>query len=109
MFPRINESGLDRISSLTTTTSQTNIDDLSLTGLLFHCTLPTTACRKAAAKSTAGNMAAPANLNFPPPKTDKPRPHVCTTCMRSFARLEHLKRHERSHTQEKLSRDGPST
>ncbi|KAH8668498.1 fungal-specific transcription factor domain-containing protein [Xylariales sp. PMI_506] len=39
--------------------------------------------------------------NFPPPKTDKPRPHVCATCQRSFARLEHLKRHERSHTKEK--------
>lgn len=39
--------------------------------------------------------------NFPPPKTDKPRPHVCGTCSRSFARLEHLKRHERSHTKEK--------
>ncbi|KAJ4376145.1 hypothetical protein N0V83_001426 [Neocucurbitaria cava] len=38
---------------------------------------------------------------FPPPKTDKPRPHVCATCQRSFARLEHLKRHERSHTKEK--------
>lgn len=38
---------------------------------------------------------------FPPPKTDKPRPHLCTTCQRSFARLEHLKRHERSHTKEK--------
>ncbi len=38
---------------------------------------------------------------FPPPKTDKPRPHVCTTCERCFARLEHLKRHERSHTKEK--------
>ncbi|ORY14434.1 DNA binding regulatory protein-like protein AmdX [Clohesyomyces aquaticus] len=38
---------------------------------------------------------------FPPPKTDKPRPHVCGTCTRSFARLEHLKRHERSHTKEK--------
>lgn len=38
---------------------------------------------------------------FPPPKTDKPRPHVCITCTRSFARLEHLKRHERSHTKEK--------
>ncbi|CRG84142.1 Respiration factor 2 [Talaromyces islandicus] len=37
----------------------------------------------------------------PQPKTDKPRPHVCTTCGRSFARLEHLKRHERSHTKEK--------
>ncbi|KAH8599870.1 hypothetical protein B0O99DRAFT_466636, partial [Bisporella sp. PMI_857] len=33
--------------------------------------------------------------------TDKPRPHVCGTCQRSFARLEHLKRHERSHTKEK--------
>ncbi|MCJ1479375.1 hypothetical protein MMC13_008060 [Lambiella insularis] len=41
------------------------------------------------------------NANFPPPKTDKPRPHVCATCTRSFARLEHLKRHERSHTKEK--------
>lgn len=36
-----------------------------------------------------------------PPKPDKPRPHVCQTCGRSFARLEHLKRHERSHTKEK--------
>lgn len=45
------------------------------------------------------NTKAPAN--FPPPKTDKPRPHVCGTCQRSFARLEHLKRHERSHTKEK--------
>ena len=34
-------------------------------------------------------------------KTDKPRPHICTTCTRGFARLEHLKRHERSHTNEK--------
>ncbi|KAI9833251.1 MAG: hypothetical protein M1826_000164 [Phylliscum demangeonii] len=38
---------------------------------------------------------------FPPAKTEKPRPHVCGTCARSFARLEHLKRHERSHTKEK--------
>ena len=38
---------------------------------------------------------------IPQSKTDKPRPHVCTTCSRSFARLEHLKRHERSHTKEK--------
>lgn len=45
------------------------------------------------------NTKAPAA--FPPPKTDKPRPHVCGTCNRSFARLEHLKRHERSHTKEK--------
>ncbi|YCL20392.1 Methanol-and biotin-starvation-inducible zinc finger protein [Komagataella phaffii] len=34
-------------------------------------------------------------------KTDKPRTHVCQTCTRAFARLEHLKRHERSHTNEK--------
>jgi hypothetical protein len=34
-------------------------------------------------------------------KTDKPGPHVCGTCQRCFARLEHLKRHERSHTKEK--------
>jgi hypothetical protein len=34
-------------------------------------------------------------------KTDKPRPHICATCTRGFARLEHLKRHERSHTNEK--------
>ncbi|KAG5990022.1 hypothetical protein E4U52_005018 [Claviceps spartinae] len=46
------------------------------------------------------NTKAPA-ASFPPPKTDKPRPHVCATCQRSFARLEHLKRHERSHTKEK--------
>ncbi|PHH82273.1 hypothetical protein CDD82_6522 [Ophiocordyceps australis] len=45
------------------------------------------------------NTRAPAT--FPPPKTDKPRPHICQTCQRSFARLEHLKRHERSHTKEK--------
>ncbi|KAL2864430.1 putative C2H2 transcription factor (AmdX) [Aspergillus lucknowensis] len=49
-----------------------------------------------AKKDSAVNAA-----NVPPPKTDKPRPHGCTTCGRSFARLEHLKRHERSHTKEK--------
>ncbi|KAI9846718.1 MAG: hypothetical protein M1838_001192 [Thelocarpon superellum] len=49
-----------------------------------------------------GSAAAPPpHPTFPPPKTDKPRPHVCGTCARSFARLEHLKRHERSHTKEK--------
>ncbi|KAI5962183.1 uncharacterized protein KGF55_003259 [Candida pseudojiufengensis] len=34
-------------------------------------------------------------------RTDKPRPHVCAVCTRAFARLEHLKRHERAHTNEK--------
>lgn len=29
------------------------------------------------------------------------RSHICGTCSRSFARLEHLKRHVRSHTKEK--------
>ncbi|OQE27668.1 hypothetical protein PENSTE_c004G07922 [Penicillium steckii] len=52
-------------------------------------------------KKAETNGQAAANGNIPPPKTDKPRPHVCTTCGRSFARLEHLKRHERSHTKEK--------
>ena len=47
------------------------------------------------------NGAQDSNHNFPLPKTDKPRPHICATCTRSFARLEHLKRHERSHTKEK--------
>ncbi|KAI0199722.1 fungal-specific transcription factor domain-containing protein [Astrocystis sublimbata] len=54
--------------------------------------------------TTTTNLAKPptaAAAPFPPPKTDKPRPHICATCQRSFARLEHLKRHERSHTKEK--------
>lgn len=56
-------------------------------------------CLVAAAATITVNTKAPPT--FPPPKTDKPRPHVCATCQRSFARLEHLKRHERSHTKEK--------
>lgn len=36
-----------------------------------------------------------------PLKPDKPRPHICKTCIRPFARLEHLQNHERSHTKEK--------
>ncbi|KAK9413569.1 putative C2H2-type domain-containing protein [Seiridium unicorne] len=66
---------------------------------------PAAVARANAAKdetaSTITVNTAKAPPNFPPPKTDKPRPHVCATCQRSFARLEHLKRHERSHTKEK--------
>ncbi|KAF7543945.1 hypothetical protein G7046_g9899 [Stylonectria norvegica] len=62
-------------------------------------TLPRHCILTLAASTITVNTKAPAN--FPPPKTDKPRPHVCGTCQRSFARLEHLKRHERSHTKEK--------
>ncbi|GAP91055.2 putative zinc finger protein adr1 [Rosellinia necatrix] len=51
--------------------------------------------------TTKAPAPAAAPAAFPPSKTDKPRPHVCATCQRSFARLEHLKRHERSHTKEK--------
>ncbi|KAK9249059.1 hypothetical protein V1506DRAFT_139732 [Lipomyces tetrasporus] len=43
----------------------------------------------------------PATASSVVQKLDKPRPHTCTTCLRAFARLEHLKRHERSHTKEK--------
>jgi hypothetical protein len=60
--------------------------------------LHTTPANTTAAPS---NQPSKAQAKFPPPKTDKPRPHVCGTCGRSFARLEHLKRHERSHTKEK--------
>lgn len=38
-------------------------------------------------------------LGFTP--SGKPRLYQCSVCLRSFARLEHLKRHERSHTKEK--------
>ncbi|RAL14796.1 putative C2H2 transcription factor (AmdX) [Aspergillus homomorphus CBS 101889] len=56
---------------------------------------------KTTAKKDPNGVANNAAAAVPPPKTDKPRPHGCTTCGRSFARLEHLKRHERSHTKEK--------
>lgn len=36
-----------------------------------------------------------------PKKVRKPKLRTCRSCSRSFARLEHLKRHERSHTKEK--------
>ncbi|VEU23816.1 DEKNAAC105067 [Brettanomyces naardenensis] len=48
--------------------------------------------------------AVPVNQNqkkSAPTRIDRSRPHVCATCTRAFARLEHLKRHERSHTNEK--------
>lgn len=65
-----------------------------------HC--PTdTSCPIASAQTAKPEPPSTQNAPFPPPKTDKPRPHVCGTCQRSFARLEHLKRHERSHTKEK--------
>ncbi|KAF4119781.1 Fungal specific transcription factor domain [Geosmithia morbida] len=60
---------------------------------------PTTSASSITVNTTKATAAV--SNNFPPPKTDKPRPHVCATCQRSFARLEHLKRHERSHTKEK--------
>ncbi|KAA8648104.1 hypothetical protein EYZ11_012234 [Aspergillus tanneri] len=59
------------------------------------------ASKETAKKVDSANGQANTSGNIPPPKTDKPRPHGCTTCGRSFARLEHLKRHERSHTKEK--------
>ncbi|KAH7116644.1 hypothetical protein B0J13DRAFT_681248 [Dactylonectria estremocensis] len=48
--------------------------------------------------STPNNAASAITANT---KADKPRPYVCGTCKRSFARLYNLKRHERSHTKEK--------
>ncbi|CCH61529.1 hypothetical protein TBLA_0E04770 [Henningerozyma blattae CBS 6284] len=34
-------------------------------------------------------------------KTDKPRPYLCQICTRGFVRQEHLRRHQRAHTNEK--------
>ncbi|KNB04821.1 hypothetical protein FOXG_16200 [Fusarium oxysporum f. sp. lycopersici 4287] len=59
--------------------------------------MPYTA-ESSASMSTA---AIQATADLPPTKTQKPRLHVCGTCQRSFARSEHRKRHERSHTKEK--------
>jgi hypothetical protein len=61
----------------------------------------TTTTTTTSSNSSGTTNKTPTATAFPPPKTDKPRPHVCGTCSRSFARLEHLKRHERSHTKEK--------
>lgn len=70
------------------------------TGIVRQLTTSLVADRKQSVSKPATGQNG-ATGQFPPPKTDKPRPHVCTTCGRSFARLEHLKRHERSHTKEK--------
>ncbi|QSZ37361.1 hypothetical protein DSL72_009459 [Monilinia vaccinii-corymbosi] len=50
--------------------------------------------------SAAGTITVQPADSFPS-KTDKPKPHGCHSCGRHFARLEHLKRHERIHTKEK--------
>ena len=42
------------------------------------------------------------NLGVLTSKMDKPRHYVCDTCLRSFTRHEHFKRHERSHLKVKL-------
>ncbi|KAK2471318.1 hypothetical protein H9L39_17549 [Fusarium oxysporum f. sp. albedinis] len=42
-----------------------------------------------------------ASASFCLSKMDRTRPHVCGTCQRYLARLEHLQRHERCHTKEK--------
>jgi uncharacterized Zn-finger protein len=35
------------------------------------------------------------------PEMERQKPHTCEACSRPFARLEHLKRHLRTHTKEK--------
>ncbi|THV49427.1 hypothetical protein BGAL_0195g00040 [Botrytis galanthina] len=55
----------------------------------------------AIASTASATTTAPKSPGGFPSKTDKPKPHGCNTCGRHFARLEHLKRHERSHTKEK--------
>ncbi|GEQ71254.1 hypothetical protein JCM33374_g4935 [Metschnikowia sp. JCM 33374] len=51
--------------------------------------------------SSASGMTQPIPKKSLQIRTDKPRPHLCAICTRGFARLEHLKRHERAHTNEK--------
>ncbi|SCU77928.1 LAFA_0A04016g1_1 [Lachancea sp. 'fantastica'] len=57
--------------------------------------------------TSTGSMPDPVNSMLPIPKksrairTDRPRPYLCSICTRGFARQEHLKRHQRAHTNEK--------
>ncbi|KAH6869281.1 hypothetical protein B0T10DRAFT_594844 [Thelonectria olida] len=60
--------------------------------------LPWSNAAVGSAPSTADHSVSTITTNT---KENKPRPHVCGTCQRSFVRLQHLKRHERSHTKEK--------
>ena len=81
-------------------TSNANGESYQILHTQLHANVELPVARTSS-KSSSPNHSGPSNPNFPPPKTDKPRPHICATCTRSFARLEHLKRHERSHTKEK--------
>ncbi|KAH8661181.1 hypothetical protein BGZ61DRAFT_432968 [Ilyonectria robusta] len=66
-----------------------------------HPILPARFCPRHCVLTFAASFNTKTPANFSPPRTDKPRPYVCGTCQRSFARLEHLKRHELTHTKEK--------
>ncbi|KAG7895543.1 hypothetical protein KL936_000251 [Ogataea polymorpha] len=58
--------------------------------------------RRSSSELSQDNKSVPAELtlNGTTP-SGKPRLYVCNICTRAFARQEHLKRHERSHTKEK--------
>ena len=58
-----------------------------------------TPCNSSSNSNTPGIVPIPRKSRII--KTDRPRPYLCPTCTRGFARQEHLKRHERSHTNEK--------
>ncbi|SCU78793.1 LADA_0A07668g1_1 [Lachancea dasiensis] len=61
----------------------------------------------ASASDSASDSASATPATLPIPKksraikTDRPRPFLCAICTRGFARQEHLKRHQRAHTNEK--------
>ncbi|KAF2452975.1 fungal-specific transcription factor domain-containing protein [Lineolata rhizophorae] len=90
-------------STASTTSTETTATTTAAGKGINGANAPNPSAGNAASASPTSKDETPqgASGNFPPPKTDKPRPHVCGTCGRSFARLEHLKRHERSHTKEK--------